>query len=99
MVECGVQAFVFVYVIIHWVCGMQVKVLLWNLLHATQRISRERRTKGEVVDDVADVGHRGVQVVVLAPRLDVKVARHPIHQQKSGHKAAGVIVALQLESL
>ena len=39
------------------------------------------RAKGEVVDDVGEVRHDGVEIVGLAAGLDVEVARDTVHEE------------------
>lgn len=47
-----------------------------------------RRPKCQVMHDMRHVGKRRVEVMVLGPRLDMKVARDTVHQQEPRQQAA-----------
>ena len=69
--------------------GQEVYKLVLHILHNNKKyitykqphlylLLGERLAEGELVDDMWQVGHGGVDVVVFGPGLDVEVAGHPV---------------------
>lgn len=85
VVERLVQLLVDVHVAVEGLGGRDVEVLLRHLLQTAHDGLAGRLAEGQVVHDVGEVGHHGVEVVVGRARLDVEVTRNSAGSNTGTH--------------
>mmetsp|Transcript_8988 Transcript_8988/g.13387 ORF Transcript_8988/g.13387 Transcript_8988/m.13387 type:complete len:219 (-) Transcript_8988:631-1287(-) len=82
--------------------GIEVLVIFWNLLQHTLYFARslfQRLAKRQMVDDVRQIRHRCVEVVILRLRFNVEISRDAVDHQMSRHLTTRMIgPASQLSS-
>mmetsp|Transcript_17548 Transcript_17548/g.51361 ORF Transcript_17548/g.51361 Transcript_17548/m.51361 type:complete len:423 (-) Transcript_17548:196-1464(-) len=79
--------------------GRRVREVLLELLQFLLLVHEKRRPEGQMIHNVGEIGHGCVQVVALAPSLNVEVPRHAIDIEGARDHAAWVILVLCLDPL
>mmetsp|Transcript_3226 Transcript_3226/g.5068 ORF Transcript_3226/g.5068 Transcript_3226/m.5068 type:complete len:326 (+) Transcript_3226:374-1351(+) len=74
--------------------GIEVLVIFWNLLQNTLYFARslfQRFAKRQMVDDVCQIRHRRIEVVIFRFRFNMEISRDAVDHQMSRHLTTRMI--------